>query len=205
MDNSLFGIERFDTYAVLGILVFFGLMEVLSGYLHRSKRTKSDWIQEFIGFFGLSVLTKPVIVLIVMSLGVAVFPHCQYVLADWSLWIMLPFYLLIDDLLQYWYHRFAHEYEWLWKLHRPHHQAEEMGFLVSYRNAALYYVIMPNIWWIAFITFLGGAKAVIIGIVLKQLVIIGSHSPTKWEQYIYKFIKYKYSPKIWPKSNNPLA
>ena len=100
---------------------------------------------------------------------------------------MLPFFLLIDDVLQYWYHRSAHEHEWLWKLHRPHHQAEEMGFFVSYRNAALYYVLMPNIWWIGIVTFLGGATAVALGLILKQLVIIGSHSPTKWDRFLYQY------------------
>ena len=187
MDKALFGIENLDTYLVLGILVFFGLLEVMAGYLHRSQRTASDWIQEAGGFFVLSVLIKPAIVLAVLALGNTFFPAYAYHLSHWSLWLMLPFYLLIDDVLQYWYHRSAHEYEWLWKLHRPHHQAEEMGFFVSYRNAALYYVIMPNIWWIGIVTFLGGAAGVALGLILKQLVIIGSHSPTKWDRLMYRY------------------
>lgn len=187
MKTTLFGIENFDAYAVIGILVLFGLLEVISGYLHRSQRTSSDWIQEVGSFFVLSVLIKPAIVVAVLGLGSWLFPEAQFVWSDWSLWLMLPLFLFVDDILQYWYHRSAHEYEWLWKLHRPHHQAEEMGFFVSYRNAALYYVIMPNIWWIGLLTFLGGAKAVAIGLILKQLVIIGSHSPTKWDRFLYRF------------------
>jgi len=90
-------------------------------------------------------------------------------------------------LMQYWYHRSAHEYEFLWKLHRPHHQAEEMGFFVSYRNAALYYLIMPNIWWVGFMTFFGGAKAVAIGLILKQIIIISSHSTMKYDKWLNQF------------------
>ncbi|RMG23950.1 MAG: hypothetical protein D6730_13480 [Bacteroidetes bacterium] len=186
MENTLFGIENFDGYAVIGILLFFGLMETLAGYLHRSQRKLGDWIQEAGSFFLLSLLIKPGIVLLVLSLGHWLLPQWQHSLSGWSMWVLLPAYLLIDDLLQYWYHRSAHEYPWLWKLHRPHHQAEEMGFFVSYRNAALYYVLMPNIWWVALITFLGGAKAVAIGLILKQLVIISSHSRLRWDAPLYQ-------------------
>jgi CDGSH-type Zn-finger protein len=62
-----------------------------------------------------------------------------------------------------------------------------MGLLVSYRNAALYYLWMPNIWWIGLFTFVGGGPAAALGLILKQVVIISSHSPTKWDQYLYKF------------------
>ncbi len=186
MDNTLFGVKDLDIYVVASIIIVFGIAEVIAGYLHRSKRTKSDWIQEVGGFLVLSQLIKPAIVIAVFFIGKTLLPDYLYVFGDWSLWMMLPFYLLIDDVLQYWYHRSAHEYEWLWKYHRPHHQAEEMGFLVSYRNAAFYYMIMPNIWWVGIVVFLGGAKGVALGLILKQLVIIGSHSTIKWDSFFYK-------------------
>jgi sterol desaturase/sphingolipid hydroxylase (fatty acid hydroxylase superfamily)/CDGSH-type Zn-finger protein len=183
---QLFGIHNFDTYAVIGILIFFSFIETLTGLFHQSKRTKSDWIQEIGSFFVLSLLIKPAIILAMMWLGKQVLPSYEGHIQNWHIGLSLAFYLLIDDVLQYWYHRLAHEYPFLWKLHRPHHQAEEMGFFVSYRNAALYYALMPNIWWVGFITFLGGGKAIAIGLILKQLVIIGSHSTTKWDRYLYK-------------------
>ncbi|MCI4667700.1 MAG: sterol desaturase family protein [Bacteroidia bacterium] len=186
MKHTLFGIQDLDVYVVAGILILFGLLEVFAGFLSKSKRSTSDWIQEFGSFAVLSKLIKPGIVFAVFYIGKAVFPNYQFALDTWSLWLVLPFYLLIDDVLQYWYHRLAHEKEWLWKLHRPHHQAEEMGFFVSYRNAALYYILMPNIWWLAAITFLGGGSAVALGLILKQLIIIGSHSRVKWDVFFYR-------------------
>ena len=185
-ENILFGIPDLEAKIVLGIIVFFGLIETLAGYLRRTQRNFGDWIQEAGGFLMLSQLIKPGIILSVYLLGKNLLPEYFGMWNDWNLWLMLVFYLLIDDVLQYWYHRSAHEYEWLWKLHRPHHQAEEMGFFVSYRNAALYYVLMPNIWWIGFITFMGGGSAVALGLILKQLVIIGSHSTIKWDEFFYK-------------------
>jgi sterol desaturase/sphingolipid hydroxylase (fatty acid hydroxylase superfamily)/CDGSH-type Zn-finger protein len=175
-----------DVYLVIGILMFFALMEIIVGHLKQSKRTKGDWFQEAGGFFALSLLIKPLIVLSVIFIGHTFFPQYQHLLSNWSLWVLLPLYVLIDDLLQYWYHRSGHEYEFLWKLHRSHHQAEQMGFFISYRNAGLYYLMMPNLWWLATITFLGGGYAVAIGLVLKQLVIIGSHSTISWDKPLYK-------------------
>ena len=187
MDKTLFGVERLDIYLVLGILIFFSLMEVISGYLHRSQRNFGDWIQEAGGFLILSVVIKPAIVLTVMTLGSLLAPSLLYTLGTWPLWLALIAYIFPDDLLQYWYHRSAHEYSWLWKLHRTHHQAEEMGFFVSYRNAAVYYILMPNLWWVGLATFFGLAKGVALGLILKQLVIIGSHSTTTWDKYLYRY------------------
>ena len=172
---------------VLGILIIFGVLELVAGLLDHSKRNVGDYLLESFSFFSLSLLVKPGIVLGVFAVGGGLFSNYGNTLVNRNFWLLLIVFLLIDDVLQYWYHRLAHEYEFLWKLHRPHHLAREMGLLVSYRNAALYYVMMPNIWWIGLFTFLGGGAAVAVGLVLKQLVIIGSHSPTKWDRILYCF------------------
>lgn len=179
--------DSLETYLVPLILLFFGGMEVLSGYWHRSKRDGSDWIQEFGSFMVLVLFTKPGIVLLVGFLGALWFPALPNAFAEANFWLVFFGFLFVDDLLQYWYHRLAHETPWLWKLHRAHHRAEEMGFFVSYRNAALYYVLMPNIWWIAIVNLLGGGLPVSVAIVLKQVIVIGSHSTTRWDQYLYKY------------------
>lgn len=179
-------LENFDVILVVGILVFFGILEVIAGHLKSTKRTGSDWLQELGGGIVLSIIIKPLIVLAVITISSLLWGNAQNTMQSWPIWIAFILFLSIDDFLQYWYHRSAHEYNFLWKLHRPHHQAEEMGFFVSYRNAALYYILMPNIWWMGLVTFLGGAKGVAIGFVLKQLVIVGSHSTVKWDEPLYK-------------------
>lgn len=187
MNNSLFGIPNLDVYLVVGVLLFFIVLEIIGGYWSKTQRQRGDWIQEAGSYFVLALLIKPSIVLVCLAMGNWLLPGGQTTLSTYSTWLLLPLYLLIDDLLQYWYHRSAHEYPFLWKLHRTHHQAEEMGFFISYRNAALYYVLMPNIWWIGLFTFLGGAQAAAIGIILKQLIIIGSHSTISYDKFFYKY------------------
>jgi sterol desaturase/sphingolipid hydroxylase (fatty acid hydroxylase superfamily)/CDGSH-type Zn-finger protein len=187
MEDYLFGIPDMDVYLVIGILLFFILMEVIGGYWQKTQRTASDWIQELGSYLLVGLGTKAAILVSVLGLSQLLVPQFNGLLQGNNLILMTLFYVLIDDFLQYWYHRSAHEYNFLWKLHRPHHQAEEMGFFVSYRNAVLYYVIMPNLWWVGICTFLGLIKAVAIGLVLKQLIIIGSHSTISYDKILYKY------------------
>ena len=140
-----------------------------------------------ISFLFLSTGIKPAIVATVYVMGISLYPEGIQLVQSLSFTSLFFGYILIDDLLQYWYHRSAHEHPFLWKLHRSHHQAEEMGYFVSYRNAMLYYIMMPNIWWVGFVVFAGGAKAVALGLVIKQLIIISSHSHIKWDKPFYKY------------------
>ncbi|MDA7501694.1 sterol desaturase family protein [Chitinophagales bacterium] len=183
--QDLFGIPNLDLFIVLGILLFFVLLEVVFGYWKSTNRKLGDWIQEAGSFLLLSVVTKGLILTFILFLGNQLLPHLAGSVRSQSLWILVPTYILIDDFLQYWYHRSAHEYSFLWKLHRAHHQAEEMGFFISYRNAALYYYLMPNIYWMGVATFLGGGIAVAIGLILKQLVIVSSHSTVHYDKLLY--------------------
>ena len=58
--SSLLAIDNFDVYLVLGILIGFGLMESLAGFLANSNRSKGDWIQEVFSFLFLSTGIAPI-------------------------------------------------------------------------------------------------------------------------------------------------
>lgn len=181
-------------YAVFITLIFFGGLETFLGHYKDTKRTKDDWAMEFLSFILVSV--NSIIVLYgLIYIGQLLLPSAYYSLSSLSLWIAVPLYMFVDDLAQYWYHRSAHEYEWMWKHHRPHHAAEQMGVMVSFRNSWIYYLFLPNIWWAAICTFLGMIPATVIGLIIKQLVVTSSHSTFKWDEYVYR-IKFL-SPIMW--------
>ncbi|HRF39702.1 MAG TPA: hypothetical protein PK198_13010, partial [Saprospiraceae bacterium] len=102
-------------FFVVGILVFFGLIETALGYYAATKRTKNDLMVEVVNTFFLMVITKPAVVFIAMSALKWLAPAGEGALSGLSFWILLPMFLLVDDFLQYWYHRSSHEYKWLWK------------------------------------------------------------------------------------------
>ena len=83
------------------LLIGFGLMETLSGYLVNSKRKKGDWVQEILSFLILSTGIKPAIIFCVYLFGSTFFPEQQYLFNQLYFGWALLVYLLIDDLLQY--------------------------------------------------------------------------------------------------------
>ena len=95
MNQALFGIENLDVYLVGGILVFFGLIEVLAGHLNSTKRTFSDWIQELGSFIALSALIKPGIVLAIYFLGTSLLGDQQNLIGHWNFVLLFFFYILI--------------------------------------------------------------------------------------------------------------
>jgi sterol desaturase/sphingolipid hydroxylase (fatty acid hydroxylase superfamily)/CDGSH-type Zn-finger protein len=191
LEKFLHFVEVYNMFFVAGILIFFGLLETLAGFLVKTKRTKDDVLIETVNTFVLSVITKPLLVLVSMLIMKLIFPASENVMSGFNFFLMLVIFLLADDFLQYWYHRTAHEIKWLWMLHRPHHTATELGFLASYRESIFYFLLMPNIWWIGIFSFLGGGIPMALGIILKQLVIVSSHSLLPWDKVLYnnKFLK----------------
>jgi hypothetical protein len=69
----LLNIDNFDVILVLSVLIGFGLMETLSGYLVNSKRKKGDWVQEILSFLILSTGIKPAIIFCVYLFGSSFF------------------------------------------------------------------------------------------------------------------------------------
>lgn len=181
-------------YAVFVSIVFFGGLEFILGHYQDTNRTKNDWFVEALGLILLTI-NSFIVLFGIIYLGNLFFPDAYYSLADLSLWLAVPLYMLVDDFAQYWYHRSAHEYNWLWKHHRPHHAAEEMGILVTYRNSWIYYLLLPNIWWAGICTFLGMIPATVIGLIVKQLIVASSHSTWRWDEYVYR-VKFL-NPFMW--------
>ncbi len=103
--------------------------------------------------------------------------------------------LVFDDMLQYWWHRLSHSTPWLYKLHRPHHNAGYMSVRLVYRNGILYYLFMPAIWGSALMVYLGFGWVYAFYIVAKLTVITGAHCDWQWDAPLYK-IK-ALSPVMW--------
>ena len=170
---------------VLASIIFFAAIETFGGHYKDTKRTRNDWILEVMSFLLLSIASF-IVLYGIIYLGNLFLPNAFNSLSHWSLWLALPFYMLIDDFAQYWYHRSAHEYNWMWKHHRPHHAAAEMGISATYRNSFIYYLLLPNIWWAAICTFLGLIPATVLGLIVKQIIVASSHSTWKWDEALYK-------------------
>ncbi len=169
------------------LLLVLGILEALGGLYLEDKRTKNDYTIELLSLVTLPTLIQPGIFLFVLWFMGSQFPGLEDSYIELAIgWQILAF-LILDDLTQYWWHRLSHVSPTMWKLHRPHHVVEEMGVLVTYRNATLYYALMPGIWFTALLVYLGMGYVYLFYLPVKLVFILLAHSETKWDRFLYKY------------------
>tara|TARA_B110000003_G_scaffold9602_1_gene9885 strand:- start:8573 stop:9442 length:870 start_codon:yes stop_codon:yes gene_type:complete len=168
------------------VLIVLGIIEAFGGLYLNDKRTKNDFKIELVSLSILPTLIQPGIFFLVLWLMGIYSPGLEDYFIESSIWIHILAFVVFDDMTQYWWHRLSHSSKVLWKLHRPHHIIEEMGVLVTYRNAVFYYVFMPGIWFSALLVYLGMGYVYLIYLPIKLIVILLAHSETKWDRLLYK-------------------
>ena len=170
----------------VSVLLILGIFEAIGGLYLDDKRSKNDFTIELLSLISLPTLIQPGIFLFVLWFMGASFPGLEDYYLTSSLWWHVVAFLILDDLTQYWWHRLSHVNKKMWKLHRPHHVVEEMGVLVTYRNAVLYYAFMPGIWFSAVLIYLGMGYVYLFYLPIKLIVILLAHSETKWDKFLYR-------------------
>lgn len=185
-----------SSWAVIAIYISFGLLELFrSDLFTKREQCTHDAIVEIVSTVLLLTLTQPGIILLVNYLGLAFFPEYQGVLKGISIFLAIPLFLILEDMMQYWWHRASHSFAWLYNLHRAHHNARYMSVRLVYRNNIIYYAMMPSLWFAAALIYLGLGWFYAGYLVVKMLVIIGAHSDVKWDAPLYR-IKWL-SPLMW--------
>jgi sterol desaturase/sphingolipid hydroxylase (fatty acid hydroxylase superfamily) len=168
------------------VLFLLGIIESIGGLYFKDKRSRNDFSIELLSLLTLPTFIQPGIFLFVLWFMGASFPELEDFYINSSFWWHLVAFLILDDLTQYWWHRLSHINKKMWKLHRPHHVVEEMGVLVTYRNAVLYYAFMPGIWFSAVLIYLGMGYVYLFYLPIKLIVILLAHSETKWDKFLYR-------------------
>lgn len=179
--------EALSKLIPVSVLLFLGIIEALGGLYFNDRRTKNDFSIELLSLITLPTLIQPGIFLFVLWFMGVSFPNLEDLYLTSSLWWHIIAFLILDDMTQYWWHRFSHLNKKMWKLHRPHHVVEEMGVLVTYRNAVLYYAFMPGIWFSAVLIYLGMGYVYLFYLPIKLIVILLAHSETKWDKFLYRY------------------
>ena len=175
------------TIVVIGILLAYGLAEFLRSDLFAKKeQCRNDGITEAISTFMLLIVTQPLIIASVSLLGSRFFPEYQGILGGLNVFAVLALFLVLDDMMQYWWHRASHSFSWLYNLHRAHHNARYMSVRLVYRNNIIYYAIMPSIWFSAILIYLGLGWFYAGYLIVKLAVITGAHSDIKWDAPLYR-------------------
>lgn len=175
-----------ELIAVVVLFSGFILAELcLTGFFKKPNQKPGDGTVEIVSTATLSLLIQPMVLAGGILLGASIFPGYAGVLNDWQFVTVFALFLLFDDLTQYWWHRLSHTIPWLYKLHRPHHNAEYLSIRMVYRNNLFYYCLMPGLWFSGILIYLGGAWVYAFYIVLKMAVIFGAHSDVRWDKHLY--------------------
>ena len=167
-------------------LIVVGGLEALGGLYFNDKRSKNDFTIELLSLAILPTFVQPGIFIFCFWFLDFYTPFLENYFINLSIFWQIIAFLIFDDLTQYWWHRFSHQNKIMWKLHRPHHVAEEMGVLVTYRNATLYYALMPGIWLSAILVYIGMGYVYLFYLPIKLIVILSAHSETKWDRFLYQ-------------------
>lgn len=170
-------------------VIFFGfvVLEVLyTRFFKKPGQTASDGIVEGGSALALILATQPAAIAGGVALGALLAPGHAGTLASWPFLAVFCLFLLLDDMSQYWWHRLSHTLPWLYKLHRPHHNAEYLSVRVVYRNNVFYYLMMPGLWLSGMLIYLGGGWVYVVYLPIKMAVIIAAHSDVRWDQKLYE-------------------
>lgn len=181
---------------VFCIFFAFILAEILfTRFFSKSEQVKSDGIVEIVSTLALLLFTSPKILVLAYGICLALLPQYQNALADINVLLGFGLFLLLDDMTQYWWHRLSHSVPWLYKLHRPHHNARYMSVRLVYRNNLFYYALMPGIWLSGILIYLGLGWIYAVYIVMKLTIIYAAHSDIPWDKPLYQ-IEWL-SPVMW--------
>ncbi|OYY72641.1 sterol desaturase family protein [Sphingomonas sp. 28-63-12] len=178
---------RLELIAIGGVYAGFALLEAISvGFFSKAGATRQDAIVEIVGTLMLIAVTQPLVIAAGFVLAQSIAPGARDALIGWPILGQLVLLLVCEDMMQYWWHRASHTIPWLYKLHRPHHNAEYMSVRVVYRNNIFYYVLMPSLWISGALVYLGLGWLYAGYAVVKMTVIIGAHSDVRWDRSLYR-------------------
>ena len=176
-----------DKLTILGLFIGFALWEASrTGFLRKAGASRDDLKADATAYLATGVVLVPLVFAMSYALAAAVFPGREGQWADWPLLAQFGVLLLADDLVQYAWHRAAHKYPLLYRLHRAHHEAGYMSVRVATRNNLLYYLLMPNYWLTGMLIYFGFGWAFAIYLPVKMLVVYGAHSDVRWDAVLYR-------------------
>ncbi len=185
-----------EALVILGIFVAFALLEMaFTRFFKKRGETGQDAPVEVFSTLFLVSVTQPLTLLGGGLLASLVAPGAAGALAGLPVAAGIALFLIFDDMTQYWWHRASHTFPWLYKLHRPHHNAEYLSIRVVYRNNLFYYALMPGLWFSGALIYLGLGWVYAGYIIVKMAVIFGAHSDVRWDEPLYR-IKWL-SPVMW--------
>ncbi|MDB3856339.1 sterol desaturase family protein [Halieaceae bacterium] len=189
-----------DPLTLLGMVVFgvFSLafaIELIDGRISKAPRPKRDIAFMFTGIASQSILSGAVVGTALGYLIAQLWPENAGKFGYISFAIAFPAIFIFQEFAHYWVHRYAHEWRWLWKLHRTHHSAQQLNMAVLYRYNIFWVILLPQGWFGAIAIYFGQVDAYVAAVMTTFLVNLATHSNYRWDLWLRN--KMPWSEPIW--------
>ena len=155
--------------------------ELIAGRIQGAKRTKRDLLFNLASFITQPIISGVLVATAGGALMLALFPDQANAFADVSPLLAFAIIFPLGELSHYWVHRLAHEWRWLWKLHRTHHSGMDMNVSLIYRYNLLWPMIVPQTWVGVVAIYLGHIEAFLAAALLTYLVNVFTHLSFRWD------------------------
>lgn len=176
--GSLLEALKFTSLVIFGGLF---IAEICLGHYSRQKGDHNEKLVAWGSYLQQFAVVRPFIAFLFAMLAATLFPTFENSLQDWPLWPTVFGFLLLREFVQYWYHRFSHEWNWLWRLHKTHHSAEQMNVLVTSRGNIFWFLCMPTLYLEAAMIYAGLTEAYLVYFAMLSAVSISTHSALRWD------------------------
>ena len=169
-------------------MVFVPLLiaELLCGHFSRQRGNYTEMLLAWGAYIQQFSVVRPVIAFLLAALAGLLAPESANQFNHLPFWPVFFAFLLTRECMQYWYHRFSHEWPWLWKLHRTHHSAEQMNVLVTSRGNLFWFLLMPTLYFEAWMIYVGLSEPYLAAFAVLALVSISSHSGLRWDLPLFE-------------------
>lgn len=171
------------------------LAELGLGHFRRQRMPGNDKLLNLVSFLQDSTITRPLVALVTAAGMSLLCPEGRGRLAELPLWPTFILFVLGQDLVHYWFHRMAHEWQWLWNIHRTHHSARSMSVVMTPRLNVLWELLLPVNYTAGVAIYLGLGQVYLMWWALRAVLNFVTHSSLRWDLPLYE-IRWL-QPAIW--------
>jgi sterol desaturase/sphingolipid hydroxylase (fatty acid hydroxylase superfamily) len=179
---------------ILAPIIVLLILETHEGAYSREKMSRNDWMINLVSLFQ-DNLIRPLLAFSLALLLINLLPQYS---GSWSHLSFLPTliaFMFFQDFIHYWYHRLAHEWPLLWKIHRVHHSSPNMNILVTSRIHFLWQLLMPVNYVSAILIYLGQFEVFITWWAFRAWLNYLTHTSLRWDLPILSVTWLK--PFVW--------
>ncbi len=166
---------------VISVFFFAFAIELVGGRIKSTQRPVRDALFTLFGMMSQGIVAGSFVGAVAGAFVVVLWPSHAGALSHISFWIAFPLIFMGEEMLHYWIHRYAHEWRWMWKLHRTHHSAQNLNVGVVYRYNVFWVAILPQTWVGAFAVYFGLGEAFAVAVLITFFVNVLSHTSYRWD------------------------